>query len=291
MSIADVMSRVTALETLIGQTAAPAEAPAAPTQTTAPTTFGDALTAASSGSAAAPATASASTAGASSSTTESQLLSLLQQSSTGQSLTDGLSSDDSSGDDSSDDSSGFSLPALPSLSDSLASVLSPATSAATTAPTTGITGTTATTGTATGPQGILSAAESQVGVTEQPPGSNDGPQISVYRDAVAGASPSQPWCASFVSWAAAQAGEPIGSSGQGLDSVQQITDWASSTGRLLPATSTPSPGDLILFGDRHVGIVEAVNSNGSLTTVEGNYANSVQYVQRSPSEATGYVQM
>ncbi len=261
MSIADVMSRVTALQSLIGQSNAPAQAPTASAQTAAPTTFGDALT------------ASSASPGSGSGVSQSELLSLLEQSSAGQTLTDGLGSDGS-------DSSGFSLPALPSLSDTLASVLSPATPTAID-PASG----------STGAQGVLAAAASQVGVTEQPPGSNDGPQISVYRDAVAGAAPDEPWCASFVSWAAAQAGEPIGSSGQGLDSVKEITDWAASTGRLLPPTATPAPGDLILFHDRHVGIVESVNTDGSLTTVEGNYGNAVQYVQRSPAEATGYVQM
>jgi CHAP domain len=268
MSIADVMSRVTALQDLIGQSDAPPQTSAATTQTTSPTAFGDALDAS---------TSSGSGAGSSGSTsTDSAVLdSLLEQSTTG--LTDGLSGGD-------DDSSGFSLPALPNLSDTLASALA-------TAPGTTTSASDATAAASTGPQALLSAAESQVGVTEDPPGSNDGPQISVYRDAVAGAAPSEPWCASFVSWAAAQAGEPIGSSGQGLDSVQDITDWASSTGRLLPPSSTPAPGDLILFGDRHVGVVEAVNTDGSLTTVEGNYGNAVQYVHRSPSEATGYVQM
>ena len=137
----------------------------------------------------------------------------------------------------------------------------------------------------------LAAAETQVGVTEQPPGSNDGPQLAEYRSAVAGAAPGEPWCAYFVSWASAQAGVSLGDSGEGLGSVAQITDWAGRTGRLLPAGATPSPGDLILFGDRHVGIVESVNQDGSLTTVEGNYANAVSRVQRSPSEATGYVRL
>ena len=79
--------------------------------------------------------------------------------------------------------------------------------------------------------------------------------------------------------------------GEGLGSVAQITDWAGRTGRLLPSTATPAPGDLILFGDRHVGIVESVNADGSLTTVEGNYANAVSRVHRSPAEATGYVRL
>jgi hypothetical protein len=140
-----------------------------------------------------------------------------------------------------------------------------------------------------GGSAVLAAAQSQIGVTEQPPGSNDGPQLGVYRSAVAGAQPGEPWCAYFASWAAAQAGEPLGSQGQGLGSVAEITQWASDNGRLLPASATPTPGDLILFGTDHVGIVESVNPDGSLTTVEGNYANSVSRVHRARGEATGYV--
>jgi hypothetical protein len=137
----------------------------------------------------------------------------------------------------------------------------------------------------------LAAAQSQVGAAEQPPGSNDGPQLAVYRTAVAGAAPGQPWCATFLSWAAAQAGAPVGDNGSGSASVAGIADWASRNGRLMSASATPSPGDLMLFGDRHIGIVESVNADGSLTTVEGNHASAVSRVQRSPSEATGYVRL
>ena len=134
----------------------------------------------------------------------------------------------------------------------------------------------------------LQVAESQVGVTEQPPGSNDGPQIAQYRTATQGAYAGAPWCAYFVSWCAAEAGAPIGSQGQGLGSVAEITDWARSTGRL---TQTPAPGELILFGTEHVGIVKSVNPDGSLTTVEGNASDGVREETRWPSEATGYVQL
>jgi hypothetical protein len=144
---------------------------------------------------------------------------------------------------------------------------------------------------ASGPTGdaglaALQVAESQVGVTEQPPGSNDGPQIAEYRTATEGAYAGAPWCAYFVSWCANQAGAPIGDHGQGLGSVAGITDWARSTGRL---TQTPAPGELILFGTEHVGIVKSVNADGSLTTVEGNASNGVREETRWPSEATGYV--
>jgi cell wall-associated NlpC family hydrolase len=134
----------------------------------------------------------------------------------------------------------------------------------------------------------LDIAKTQLGVTEQPPGSNDGPQISMYRSAVAGSYAGAPWCAYFVSWAAAQAGAPLGPTGQGLGSVSEITDWAKSTGRF---TQTPQPGDLILFGTEHVGIVESVNPDGTLTTVEGNTSNGVYERQHMPSEATGFVRL
>ena len=145
-----------------------------------------------------------------------------------------------------------------------------------------------TSGDSTGNAGLaaLQVAESQVGVTEQPPGSNDGPQIAEYRTATQGAYAGAPWCAYFVSWCASQAGAPIGDHGQGLGSVSEITDWARSTGRL---TQTPAPGELILFGTEHVGIVKSVNADGSLTTVEGNASNGVREETRWPSEATGYV--
>jgi cell wall-associated NlpC family hydrolase len=134
----------------------------------------------------------------------------------------------------------------------------------------------------------LAAAQTQIGQAEQPPGSNDGPAISVYRSAVEGAYPGAPWCAYFVSWAAAQAGAPIGDRGQGLGSVAAITEWAGRTGRLV---SQPQPGDLILFGTEHVGIVQSVNPDGSLTTVEGNASNAVSVEHHSPSDATGFVRL
>jgi cell wall-associated NlpC family hydrolase len=134
----------------------------------------------------------------------------------------------------------------------------------------------------------LSVAEGEIGVTEQPPGSNDGPRIADYRSAVAGSYAGAPWCAYFVSWAAAQAGTPIGPNGQGLGSVAGITDWARSTGRL---TGDPQPGDLILFGTEHIGIVESVNADGTLTTVEGNASNGVRREVHPRSDATGFVRL
>jgi CHAP domain len=140
---------------------------------------------------------------------------------------------------------------------------------------------------------IVAAAETQLGQTEQPPGSNESPAIAMYRSATSGAIPGAPWCAYFASWASRQAGEPLGANGEGLGSVAQIWSWAQSTGRAIPNGPgvVPKPGDLIVFGDEHVGIVRGVLPNGNIQTIEGNYENKVALNERPPGEATGYVEM
>jgi CHAP domain len=140
---------------------------------------------------------------------------------------------------------------------------------------------------------VVRLAESQLGQTEQPPGSNESPAIAMYRTATAGAVPGAPWCAYFASWAARQAGEPLGSNGEGLGSVAQVWSWAQSSGRAVPNGPgvTPAPGDLIVFGDEHVGVVREVLPNGDIATIEGNYENKVAANVRTPAEATGYVNM
>ncbi len=140
---------------------------------------------------------------------------------------------------------------------------------------------------------IVQLAESQVGQTEQPPGSNESPAIAQYRTATAGAIPGAPWCAYFASWVARQAGEPLGSQGQGLGAVSEIWSWAQSVGRAIPNGPgvVPKPGDLIVFGGEHVGIVRRVLPDGNIETIEGNYENKVAFNVRTPSEPTGYVNM
>jgi hypothetical protein len=146
----------------------------------------------------------------------------------------------------------------------------------------------------TGGSGALAAAQSQVGVSEQPPGSNDGPQIAEFRTATAGSGVG-PWCAYFTSWAAAQAGVPLGEAGQGFGSVSALYGWAQRTGRATPAGPgvQPNPGDLIVWGGEHIGIVESVDPDGSIHTIEGNSSNAVSRRTYGPDGggATGYVRL
>ena len=123
--------------------------------------------------------------------------------------------------------------------------------------------------------GILAAITPEVGVAEQPPGSNDSPRIAEYRASTAGAPGPGPWCAYFVSWAARQAGVPLGDHGQGFGSVDAVYAWAQSAGKAIPAGSgAPQPGDLIVW-DEHIGVVESVGPDGSIRTIEGNSSDQV----------------
>jgi surface antigen len=81
------------------------------------------------------------------------------------------------------------------------------------------------------------------------------------------------WCAMFVSWAFAQAGEPLPAiqGRKGFAKVAEAFRWGRANGRLARA---PRVGDVFLIshdGDRgHTGIVISVNNDGTITTIEGN---------------------
>jgi hypothetical protein len=147
--------------------------------------------------------------------------------------------------------------------------------------------------TGTAPLAAVAAARTQVGQAEMPPGSNDSPRIAEYRSAVAGAEVG-PWCADFASWAAAQAGIPLGENGEGFQSVGALWGWAEASGRAIPAAAgPPQPGDLIVWGSEHVGIVESVDPDGTIHTIEGNSSDQVAQRTYPPgaSGATGYVRL
>ncbi|HET8949388.1 MAG TPA: CHAP domain-containing protein [Solirubrobacteraceae bacterium] len=123
-------------------------------------------------------------------------------------------------------------------------------------------------------QAILNLARGEVGVTEQPPGSNDSPRIAQFRQATAGSGVG-PWCAYFTSWAAREAGVPLGDAGQGFGRVDDVWAWAERSGKAIPAGGgRPQPGDLIVW-DEHIGIVESVAADGKISTIEGNSSDSV----------------
>jgi hypothetical protein len=115
---------------------------------------------------------------------------------------------------------------------------------------------------------IVEVARSQLGVHEQPPGSN----CTVY-------GPCEPWCALFATWVWRHAGVDIPS----LGFSGAIYSWARAHGHVYSPAVTPRPGWAALFGSGpataasslHVGIVESVIANDEITLINGNFADSV----------------
>jgi cell wall-associated NlpC family hydrolase len=139
-------------------------------------------------------------------------------------------------------------------------------------------------------QKMLATAAGEVGVRESPPGSNNSPRIAEYRSATAGAPGPGPWCAYFVSWVARQAGTPVGPNGQGFGSVDALYSWAQQSGKALPRGAQPQPGDLIVW-DEHIGMVESVDPNGTVHTIEGNSSDQVIRRDHAAGSALGYVRL
>jgi hypothetical protein len=143
---------------------------------------------------------------------------------------------------------------------------------------------------------IVRIAQSQLGRTESPLGSNCNPY-----------GPCVEWCSLFVAWVWERAGVPLKGGTAPYAYSGSIYEWARaheagpslpggpapgespfSTAtpngtRVLPPTATPAPGDAVLFGtgptnSDHIGIVERVFPAGQITTIDGNYSDRVARV-------------
>ncbi len=92
----------------------------------------------------------------------------------------------------------------------------------------------------------------------------------------------------------AQAGTPLGEGGRGEGYCPYMKDWLVSEGRWAPPSTTPRPGDLVLFdrnGDGtldHIGLVESVDGAGRIHTIEGNASDQVKRRDYDPSEIAGH---
>lgn len=122
-------------------------------------------------------------------------------------------------------------------------------------------------------QRLLETAQSQLGVSEEPSGSNCVRYNTDYygREVSGGA---YPWCCVFVWWCFRTAGmqEQFYDGGR-TASCGTLAAYARRGGRFVEYDYRP--GDLVFFrftgtAIEHIGIVEQVNADGSLTTIEGN---------------------
>ncbi len=131
----------------------------------------------------------------------------------------------------------------------------------------------------------LLAAESQVGQSEQPKGSNSGPMVNEYLHAV-GLAPGYAWCQAFVYWCYETAAKKLNLVNPAVKPGSVHDCWNNhSTNtlatKLLKADVAQRP-DLVKPGDQfillfsgnagHTGIVEKVEG-AILHTIEGNSNN------------------
>lgn len=134
---------------------------------------------------------------------------------------------------------------------------------------------------------VLEVAVGEIGVTEQPDGSNSGPRVDVYTQPERGIQ----WCAAFVSWCyrRSENGSPFGT----ILSAYKFAEWGRQKGGLLGIAALPSPGDVfvIIRGDLHghVGLVAGLTMDGRLCTVEGNSGNAVRGLIRTRSTLSAIV--
>lgn len=124
---------------------------------------------------------------------------------------------------------------------------------------------------------ILDVARRQLGTVESPKNSNRTPYGRAY------GMDGNAWCAMFTWWVFQQAG--LGTLHPKTAYTPTLADWFRKRGQW---GSAPRVGALVLFdfpGDgvdriSHVGIVEAVNADRSIITIEGNTSAGTTGSQR-----------
>lgn len=127
------------------------------------------------------------------------------------------------------------------------------------------------TGGSAGRQRIVKVAESQIGQHEH------GNNCTIF-------GPCEEWCSLFASWVWQHAGIALEGPTATYGYSGSLYTWTKTHGgRVLSATATPAPGDLVFYGkgpseSLHVGVVVNVLADGQIETVEGNYDNKVSRV-------------
>ena len=137
----------------------------------------------------------------------------------------------------------------------------------------------------TGAAGAVTAAEGQAGLSEQPRGSNDAPRSRSI--ASHGGQRGRAVVRVLASWAA-RAGGHRRSARPGRASARSAPRRVGAAHRPLEPGGhgvRPNPGDLIVRGGQQIGIVESVDADGSIHTIEGISSNAVSRRTHGPDGA------
>jgi TP901 family phage tail tape measure protein len=120
------------------------------------------------------------------------------------------------------------------------------------------------------PKEIVKWAEQMVGHFKESTGSNRGPELDKLQGEFH--TRAAAWCAEFATTAAMMGGA---NKAVRTASVKTIREWAEagSHGYEKGVKKTPKAGDLMMFGDSHVGFVQSVHGS-TVQTIEGNVGGS-----------------
>jgi len=120
-------------------------------------------------------------------------------------------------------------------------------------------------------QKALDLAVTQLGVEENPKGSNDGVQIKEYLKSVGILVPA-PWCMSFVYWCFNQSAKSMGIRNPLIKTGGVMRQWKGAS-ILYTAKKPYQAGDVFILnlgkGLGHTGFIESIEGDVAVT-IEGN---------------------
>jgi hypothetical protein len=117
---------------------------------------------------------------------------------------------------------------------------------------------------------LLATYRAELGVREDPLGSNRGPRVRQYQSSTGAYNAA--WCVSFLQWGLQKNG--VARIANRSAGVFYCVDWARKNGLL---RYSPKPGYLAcyMWSQGHIGVVEEVTLRGGFMAIEGNASNRV----------------
>lgn len=140
---------------------------------------------------------------------------------------------------------------------------------------------------------ILVLAAKEIGIAEVPDGSNSGPRVRWYQAATWLGGSFWPWCAAFCCRMAEQAGFKLAYKGAGA--YAWYDDGAQLVGKKIPRSGWKKviPGDFAVWalGAGHISIVERIDPDGTVHSIDGNVSNMVARRSRPLDQVYGFVHL
>jgi hypothetical protein len=128
----------------------------------------------------------------------------------------------------------------------------------------------------------LDRAESQIGTSEAPRGSNRGARVQAYQASTTLPGTGWPWCAAFICWVWQEAGFD-------RDLVRRIASPCTATmcsrARGEELTCTPRAGAALVWCGTHVELLHTPLGGSTWRCIGGNTSDGVRWTTRSVSGA------